>query len=267
MSSDTAILILSCDKYADAWQPFFDLFHKFWPDCEFPVYLGTNEKSFNSPTVKVIHSGKAADWSTDTKNILEQIPEKYIIVLLEDYFLQNPVDKSWLKECVNYMKENDAAFMRIASFRKDHFPMYAFDIDERHPRFGINRKNTSYRVNLQGGIWNTKDLIALIKEGESPWEFEVKGSERSNASEKLFAGIVESAERDILTGPVPYLCTAITKGTWMREAIELCKKEKIHLDLTIRPVESRLAFSRRKFYHALPFGVRKYLDFFSAKFR
>ena len=34
-----AILIVSCDKYSDLWDPFFKLFFKFWPDCPFNIYL------------------------------------------------------------------------------------------------------------------------------------------------------------------------------------------------------------------------------------
>src|SRR5688572_15493980 len=113
MEKDTAVLILSCDKYADAWMPFFTLFRKYWPSCNFPVYLGTNELDFNFPGVTTIRSGKACDWSNDTKSILDQIPERYVIVLLEDYFLERPVDTEWLAACLAFTKEKDASFMRI----------------------------------------------------------------------------------------------------------------------------------------------------------
>jgi hypothetical protein len=264
-SENTAILILSCDKYSDAWNPFFLLMQKYWPDCKFDVFLGTNEKGFDFPGIKVLKSGKARDWSADTSAILEQIPHENVIILLEDYFIMKPVDEVWLNKCISFLSEKNASFMRIASFRKDHFPMYAYDPIIENPEFGITRNEAPYKVNLQAGIWNKKDLIDLIKKGESPWEFEVNASKRCNASEKLFLCITESSVANILIGPIPYLCTAITRGTWMREAIELCRKEKIKLDLSIRPVESRFALARRKMYHSMPFWSRKYFDFISGK--
>jgi hypothetical protein len=267
MNSDTAVLILSCDKYKDAWQPFFDLFKKFWPSCEFPVYLGTNKELFKTENVKVIHSGQAADWSTDTKNILEQIPESYIILLLEDYFLERPVDTKWLKKCLDFTQKNGAAFMRIASFRADHVPMYAYDVSTFNHQFGITRLDAPFRLNLQAGIWNKNDLLELIKEGESPWEFEIKGSVRSRTMNKPFLGITESSEKDILVGPIPYLCTAITKGTWMREVVKLCKKENVTIDLSKRPLETRMQYLKRKIYHGLSYPNRKYVDFISGKFK
>lgn len=265
--SNTAVLVLSCDKYIDAWSPFFALFKKYWADCLYPVYLGTNEKNFEFPSVKVINSGKAKNWSDDTLSIIEQIPEKYIIIILEDYFLINNVDTSRLEECLEFMYKTDAAYMRIASFRKDYFPMYAYDISNENPSFGITHSEAPFRVNLQAGIWEKDELAKLIVRGESPWDFEVKGSERSKQSDKLFLGITESSSKDIISGPIPYLCTAITKGIWMREAIRICKKENIALDLSLRPVESRWAYNKRKALHAVPFSLRKYVDFVSSKLR
>ena len=61
------------------------------------------------------------------------------------------------------IEEKDASYMRIASFRRDYFPMYAFDVIKENPKFGINRMDTPYRVNLQAGIWNRKDFISLIE--------------------------------------------------------------------------------------------------------
>ena len=40
--SDCSILVVSCDRYRDLWTPFFTLFQRYWPDCDMPVYLGTN---------------------------------------------------------------------------------------------------------------------------------------------------------------------------------------------------------------------------------
>ncbi|MDQ3110741.1 MAG: hypothetical protein M3R17_12680 [Bacteroidota bacterium] len=265
--SDTAVLILSCDKYKDAWKPFFSLFNKFWPSCPYPVYLGINEIPFETENVKIIRSGKAKDWSADTRKILEQIPETFVIVLLEDYFLQRPVDNDWLQKCLDFTKKNDAGFMRIASFREDHTAMYAYDVSTFNPAFGITRLNASFRVNLQAGIWNRNDLLALIKDGESPWEFEINGSVRSRSMKKPFLGITQSSHKNVLVGPIPYLCTAITKGVWMREVLTLCKKEQIEIDLTKRPLESRIQYLKRKIYHGFSYPNRKYIDFIAGKFR
>lgn len=266
-TTDCAVLVLTCDRYSDAWMPFFELFRKYWTDCPYPVYMGTNEKDFSFDGVKVVHSGKPEDWSTDTRRIVEQIPEKYILILLEDYFLLGNVDDTYLRKCLDLTRSMDAAFTRIASFRADHFPMYAFDPVPGHPYMGKTREHVPFRINLQAAIWNKADLLALMKDGESPWEFEVNGSVRSHDIQKPFLGITESSKEDILAGPVPYLCTAITKGTWMREALALCRKENVALDLSHRPTETRMAYTWRKIYHGLSYPNRKYVDFLASKLK
>ncbi len=81
-NKNTAILVLSCDKYADAWQPFFLFFQKYWKDCVFPLYLGTNNKRFEFPNVTQIFSNKTTTWSDELKTILKQMPEKNIIIVV-----------------------------------------------------------------------------------------------------------------------------------------------------------------------------------------
>ena len=43
-TSDTAILVASCDRYSDLWGPFFGVLAKRWPDCPLPIYLGMNHR-------------------------------------------------------------------------------------------------------------------------------------------------------------------------------------------------------------------------------
>jgi hypothetical protein len=267
MNSDLALLILSCDKYSDAWDPFFALFKKFWPDCPYKVYLATNELRPEFPGVQIIASGKPQNWSDDTLAVLQQIPEKYVIVLLEDYFLNGKPDILWLHKCFGIMQSENAAFLRLASFRRDHFNMYAYDVIQQHPDFGVTRKSAPFLINLQAGIWNREKLISYIEPGESPWDFETKGSKRCSHTNDVFLGITKSSSKDIITSPIPYLCTAITKGVWMREAIELCKEFEVNIDITNRPVETSRAYLKRKVIHSIPYNSRKYLDYISKRIK
>lgn len=38
-SAMIAVLIVSCDKYSDLWDPFLRAFDRYWPDCPFTVSL------------------------------------------------------------------------------------------------------------------------------------------------------------------------------------------------------------------------------------
>lgn len=47
-----AILVLSCDKYSDLWDDFFNLKDKFWPECPYSCYLATDTKEYNREGVQ-----------------------------------------------------------------------------------------------------------------------------------------------------------------------------------------------------------------------
>jgi hypothetical protein len=264
---NTAVLILSCDKYTDIWNPFFTLFFRYWDNCPFPVYLGTNEKQYSFPNVNVIHSGKGEDWSNDTIRILKQIPEKYVIVILEDYFLYAQADNEKLKRCISVMEKTNATFMRIACFPSDHFADYAYDVMEDNPEFCTTRKSAHYRVTLQAGLWNREKFIDLINPGESPWDFEINGTKRSLQKPEPYLGLVETKGLRYVHGPVPYLCTALSHGVWMRDAIRLCEKEKVSIDLSKRPVESRWKYVKRRTYHSMPFQSRRIMDYVNSRIK
>ena len=37
--ADCALVISSCDKYQDLWNPSLALHRRFWPDCPYPTFL------------------------------------------------------------------------------------------------------------------------------------------------------------------------------------------------------------------------------------
>jgi len=265
--NNTALLVLSCDKYSDIWKPFFGFLFRNWNDCPYPVYLGSNEQTFPDKRVHTICSGPARDWSNDTLAILKQIPQQNIIVLLEDYFVYAKPDQLLLDRSIELLAENRAAFMRLACFPSDHFEDYAYDTMEDYPEFVVTRKEARYRVNLQAGIWNKEKLMSLIVPGESPWAFETEGTKRSRATDEVYLGVKETKGLRYVHGPIPYLCTALSRGVWMRDAIELCKEQGIELNTGNRPIETPGEYRKRKMYHSMPYGFRKYMDYINARLK
>ena len=91
-SQDVTILFLSCDKYADLWDPLFYCFHKYWPKCPYPYYLGSNTKKARIKNVQTLLSGPDTDWSSSFRAILSQISTPYIFLWLDDIFPTDQVN-------------------------------------------------------------------------------------------------------------------------------------------------------------------------------
>jgi len=221
----TAVLISSCDKYQDLWDPFFTLFFRYWQDCPYPVYLGTNHLKYDHNRVTTITVGDDTDWSSDFRSMLEQIPQPYVIVLIEDFLPTKSVDTAMIDRLITYMVDKGAGCLRL-------FPCPGPDLPcLDNPLVGEISKGADYRLSLQAAIWDKQILLELLREGESAWELELNGTKRTNALAAPFLCVAGDS-------PIPYFCTGVVKGKWVKEAVKLCKKEGIEVDLTARPVQT-----------------------------
>jgi hypothetical protein len=265
MIEDVAVVVMSCDAYSVIWPPFYNFFFKYWSDCPFTIYNGSNHLSFAHPRVVSLHSDTDSDWSSVRKAILKQVKEKYVILLLEDYFLNGRPDMELLRKSINCIKKQDGLFLMLSCFPVSHKSLWEYDKLDDNPLIGKIRSNQEYRINTQISIWNKELLCDLLKDGESIWEFEINGSKRSNEIPNPCLCIIPDPNKNYVHGPIPYLCTAITKGIWMLDAIELGKKEGITIDTSHRKVETKFQYWFRRLYTRTPLSKRKYLDFIRSR--
>lgn len=170
-STDLAIIVLSCDKYSDLWAPFFYCFHRYWPLCPFPVYLFANEKKFETDKgVTTVLSGPDRDWSSSIKACLEQIQHEYVLVLFDDVFLCEPVETTAIAPLLSWLNRNKPAYLR---FRPVPRP------DERiSTEIGRYHELTLYRTAVLA-IWKREAFLSILKPGESAWQLEIEGAQRS----------------------------------------------------------------------------------------
>lgn len=165
--NDVTILVLSCDKYADLWKPFFMLFRKYWPKCPYPVVLGSNTKKNRG--VPTILSGPDRDWSTSLLKILSQITTPHVFIWLDDIFPISRVSTQRFKDSLRFMNLKNAKHIHVYPVPKP---------DHVEGLFGIFDRGAPYRATALG-FWDRKYLMDLLLPGESPWKFEVMGSYRS----------------------------------------------------------------------------------------
>lgn len=234
MKSSFAIVVQSCDKYDDLWEGFYTLFFRYWKNCSFPIYHITETKTCSFAGVTTINTGNVTKWSNMLKYGLEKIEEEYVLYLLEDYYLIKQVDENRIEEALKIVQKENAACLRLV-------PVPGPDKDyKNYSDIGEISKEAAYSLCTQASIWNKNILQNFIVNGETGWQFEIDGSLRAKNSKEVFLGI-KAHSKSVETGnyPYTYCCTAVYKGKWMREAIELCKKENIKINTDIRKVETK----------------------------
>ncbi len=217
--SDYAILVISTDKYQDIWEPFFECFERNWGNCPFQLYLGSNTIPHpENSRVKPILSGKDKDWSSSARSILSQIKEKYLLVIMEDFFIISPPNNDVMVSHFQFMKDNNINHM--------HFYHSIIPYDrELNENYGVYEKGAPYRANVFG-FWNKECLLGLLIDGESPWNFEIMGSYRSSYWDSFLS----------IKNPPFRILNIVEKGSYLADSADYCKKNAINLSFKSRNI-------------------------------
>jgi len=241
-----AILVVSCDKYSDLWNPFFKSFFKFWSDCPFNIYLLSNYKYANIPKVRSLSIGDDISWSDNLYKGINGLKEDYVFLFLEDLFLIDSVETNKISNIFTWILESNANYVRINPS--------ATKADKKfNDLVGIISKGTLYRTSTVLSVWKKDTLLDLLKTGETAWDFEIYGSLRSDIYDGFYA----------TWGGYFSILNTVTKGKWQRSAIKKLNSIGIEIDLSKREVMTfeetiKYYFSRQR---------SKLLKFIPSKYR
>lgn len=214
------VMVLSFDRYSDLWPVYFDCAKKFW-HTKMRTYLVTNEKKPNYENVQVITTGPEISWSRRARKAVESVDTKYILLMLEDYYVISEVTDSSISPMVSFMEKNDADYLRIYPFPEIHFK----DMGEQ----GIHRvpEESLYGVNLQASIWKKDYLLKLLEGGDfSAWEFEAR--QKNGASTQIKGNLytVDYAPFEMVNG--------VLQGKWYPPSVKILETLGIHVDTSKR---------------------------------
>lgn len=221
---NTSFLIPSCDKYSDLWKPFFSLFWRYWQSDLFPVFLGANNLRYADDRVKTIRVGNDQGWSDGLLKMLEVIDTRYVILMLDDFFLRSVVNGNQILQCIRATVDMDGHMLRLVPRPRPDHPVSDFSF------IGSIGNASPYRVSTQGAIWKKKTLQNLLDRNESIWEFEINGTERSREIQNGFY----SVWKPVLT----YHHHVIERGKWFRREARKFGSMNIGCDFNARPTMS-----------------------------
>ena len=229
-----AILVNSSDGFRDCWFPFFRLLETYWPSCRFPLYLNVEDESYvhQSLHIRCLNhpsdaAGRKMPWSDRLLASLHVIPERYVMYMQEDYFLDTPVRDDLVEECLRLLADGGLGCIHLTHFgarrgaRAAELP-YLVDV----PRI------SHYRRSSQAAMWDKTGLASYARPGESVWETEILGTMRAwNA----YAPIRSADPRRLGDGPiVSYTGTGIIRGRWHPAVEPLFERNGIGVDFARR---------------------------------
>ncbi|WP_295087746.1 hypothetical protein [Ruminococcus sp.] len=171
------MLILSCDGFSDLWDGHVKLLEQNWPDRNMDTYIVTDKPSDKDyPNVGIISAGEGIEWSERLKAAIEHVKTDYVFITLDDYYLIKKVSDKSIGSLLKMMIKENVDYVRLFNRPKKSI------LDELEGYKGIHRINTkcNYSVNLYSGLWKKDFILAMIKEPQNAWQFEVALSKRAN---------------------------------------------------------------------------------------
>ncbi len=227
MINDCTMLLMSYDGGEDLWEGFFKCFFAEWPEFDMPIVLNTESKSYCYPekeikTFNLYKPGQKIAWSKRFMEHLKRIDTEYIFLILDDFWLEAPVDNTHFEKCLKWMRENkDVANI---SFQRTHGPNIK---DGRFDRFEKRPQKAEYKLNCQAALWRREKLLSYLRQHENPWEFEKYGSIRATRYKDSFYTLIDGEKKvftyDLLHGG------SLHRGRWVKTVvIPLVKKHNLN---------------------------------------
>ena len=170
---------------------------------------------------------KEISWSKRLKKALKKIKEKYILMMLDDFFLQDNVKDQHFRQCLKDIIRDK----RISNF--SFMPIdYEYPINfggKQYTGFNLRSNSMRYILTTQCALWRKKDLLSYINKYENAWQFEQYGSLRAKLYKKNF---YISKQNNIIF-PYKYKVSdgfGVCNGHWLKNNVALFEKNNIKCD-------------------------------------
>lgn len=223
------MLVNSCDKYEDAWAPFFALYKIMGAEkaTDNAIILNTETKQFSCDylPIRTINSGHNRTWSQRLIEVLQKINTEYVFCLLEDFFIQSPFYSEGFNQCLDYMRSHpEVGCIHTTPTGMNYGPTKDLFF-ERH------FSNDQCNIAVVAVLWRKTFLMKLLRPHENIWQFEYYSGQRARKyySEKVMQ------YNEIYPTIFDYHVViaegyGITEGKWLPKNKELFDRYGIKVD-------------------------------------
>lgn len=253
IKNNVATLILSCDNYSDLWKGFIYQFKKYY-NIDNKVYFSSNTFQIGDifHDFTLIETGPETSWSDNLIKILKLIDEEYLIITLEDLYLSKPCNLMLYKRLENIVNKLDVNHIKLTDYYSNINPLDLDRVPEGEwGEEGELREigsNSPYRVTLCG-LWRKNTLLKLLMPGETPWQFEINGTERSKRLNGFYC----------VANPVIFNVNMVEKGYWEKAGVKWAIKNQIPIDESTRkykPTCLEIKSQFNKYYFKFMMSIR-----------
>jgi hypothetical protein len=231
MEENIALLINSCDSYQDVVTLNLCAIKEYWNECQYPIYINTenvnNYETDLDVTILNLLPEKKNDWGSRFIDSLSRIKEDFVIVILDDFILESPINNNQLGLIIDKIKHSPSVggfYLNYGNFILN----YNNDIN----LYEVDNINY-YSINSGPAIWRKNVLINLLEPSDNPWAWEFFAKYRKYAKLYKICSIENSSNN--LFNYNYRKGGAIYRGKWVEEVVvSKIKKYNLKIDLNIR---------------------------------
>lgn len=228
------ILVLSCDKYADLFEPFHYCMEKYWPNHPEIIY---SMESIPNPYYKTICINYPNEkWTKRIYETVKNWTDDYIITLCDDVFIRKPVNQArldYLYEAVKTLK--DFCQISFISEIKYHPDLILKPVDG-YENISV-RLRDSWKNSVNASLWKLDNFKKVLKGNTGKdvdiWKFECDKTRMFNFK------YYNSTNAD---WPINWgrergrRCVAVQKGKWTQECVDFFNSENYYIDFNKRGI-------------------------------
>jgi hypothetical protein len=207
------IVVASCDKNKDLFEPFYILIEKYWPDHPEIIY---STETVENPYYKTICKNyPLSNWTRRIRDTILELDCEYILLMCDDLFIREKVDTKKLESLEKYFNGKIAGINLEGSFDKKDIK-----IDDL-----VLRRNPKgkWKISVLCYLYNREKLIDIFDRDCSPWEIE-------NLEKEFPYDYLILKSENILKWRDPitkWRWGLVRKGKWKKETKLFFEKENI----------------------------------------
>lgn len=260
-----AILVLSCDKYKCAWDDFFNIKDRFWPDCPYSWYVVTESEDYDRNGVELIKCGTHLNWTGRLKHAANTAKTDYVAVFLEDFFIEDKIDQKTISTLLKMMDNSNVSMINVGDVFKwiTQQPNRKYFDEEKN--LIIIPKHLRYGISASLSIWRTSFLLDYLGDIDcSAWDFEMNGCIIADSYEGLPGLLLCDLRQPLHPSRVP----VIVQGKLYPPCINHFKKRGYLIDISkynVMSFKEMCRYNLKHYFAKIPY-VKKPLKWLAKNF-
>ena len=155
INKDITIIVNTCDNYKDVLKLFFAAMNEFWPETEIPIVINSELIKYDEYNATThIYESRNNMWGERLISTLESIESQFVIMLYDDYILEDFAQTINLKKAKDLLLRDLEA--SVVYLNDTSLKIKNKEVDDLFLKV---EDNCDYRLSSFPALWRRKDLL------------------------------------------------------------------------------------------------------------